>query len=82
MYILFTYFTTISFHTLNLRHNALYENHDLFRFVCRFVQRELFDISQIHQRTAIRKVGMDFPTTLKSATQLDTFPSFGSENIK
>ena len=47
-----------------------------FAMFSRFVRKRT-EISKWLQWTAIRKVGMGFPTTPKSAPQLDPFPPFG-----
>ena len=52
------------------------ENRVFFAMFSRFVRKRT-EISKLLQWTAIRKVGMGFPTTPKSAPQLDPFPPFG-----
>ena len=52
------------------------ENRVFFTMFSRFVRKRT-EISKWLQWTAIRKVGMGFPTTPKSAPQLDPFPPFG-----
>ena len=52
------------------------ENRVFFAMFSRFVWKRT-EISKWLQWTAIRKVGMGFPTTPKSAPQLDPFPYLG-----
>ena len=53
-----------------------------FTMFSRFVRKRT-EISKLLQWTAIGKVGMGFPTTPKSAPQLDSFPPiWGVENMK
>ena len=52
-----------------------------FTMFSRFVRKRT-EISKLLQWTAIRKVGMGFPTTPNLAPQLDPFPHLGVENMK